>query len=196
MMTRDNNKKYEDGTSFRGAAEKAQEDVLKFNRIAGVMILITVMLVTGAAAADFKIGVIDFQRVLRESNGGKAAKAEIEKKGKSIEASLMKKGRELETEKEKLEAEAMVMKPEARENKARDFKIKVMDFQVLQKKSADDFKQYEVAVIRRVQKEVFGLVESIGKKENYTLILEKSAALYHPNTIDITNQLIKMYDKK
>lgn len=160
------------------------------------MVLITALLATGAIAADLKIGVIDFQRVLRESNGGKAAKAEIERRGKSLESSLMKKGKELEAEKEKLEAEAMVMKPEARENKARDFKIKVMDFQALQKKSADDFKQYEVDVIRRVQKEVFGLVENIGKKGNYTLILEKGAALYHPNSIDITDQLIKMYDKK
>jgi outer membrane protein len=158
--------------------------------------LFTFLLISQAAAADMKIGVVDFQRVLRESKGGKAAKAEIEKKGKSLEASLLKKGKALEAEKKKLEAEAMVMNEASRENKAREFKIKVMDFQALQKKSAEDFKQYEGDVIRRVQKEVFGLVEAIGKKGNYTLIIEKSAALYSPDGIDITDQLIKMYNKK
>ena len=51
-------------------------------------------------------------------------------------------------------------------------------------------------MIRKVQKDVFGMVETIGKKGNYTLILEKSAALYNPSGIDITDQLIKMYNKK
>lgn len=149
-----------------------------------------------AFAAEIKIGVVDFQRVLRESKGGKAAKAQIEQKGKSVESSLVSKGKALEAEKKKLESEAMVMNADARENKAREFKIKVMDFQALQKKSAEDFKEYEVGVIRKVQKDVFGFVETIGKRDNYTLILEKSAALYNPSGVDITDQVIKMYDKK
>lgn len=169
---------------------------MKLNKIAGMAAVLTVLLTSQVFAADMKIGVIDFQRVLRESSGGKAAKAEIEKKGKALESSLVKKSKDLEAEKKKLEAEAMVMNAESRETKAREFKIKVMDFQALQKKSADDFKNFEGQVIRGVQKEVFALVESIGKKGNYTLILEKSAALYNPSGIDITDQLIKMYDKK
>lgn len=149
-----------------------------------------------AFAAEIKIGVVDFQRVLRESKGGKAAKSQIEQKGKGVESSLVSKGKALEAEKKKLESEAMVMNADARENKAREFKIKVMDFQALQKKSAEDFKEYEVGVIRKVQKDVFGFVETIGKRDNYTLILEKSAALYNPSGVDITDQVIKMYDKK
>ncbi len=173
-----------------------KEEILKFNKFAWMVSLLTVLLTAQVFAADIKIGVIDFQKVLRESKSGKAAKAEIEKKGKSVESSLVGKGKALEAEKKKLEAEAMVMNADARETKAREFKIKIMDFQALQKKSAEDFKDYEMEIIRKVQKDVFSLVESIGKSGNYTLILEKSAALYNPNGIDITDQLIKMYDKK
>lgn len=173
-----------------------KEEILKFNKILWMVSLLSLLLTAQVFAADIKIGVIDFQRVLRESKSGKAAKAEIEKKGKGVESSLVSRGKALEAEKKKLETEAMVMNAEARETKSREFKIKVMDFQALQKKSADDFKEYEVQVIRKVQKDVFNLVETIGKKGNYTLILEKSAALYNPNGIDITDELIKMYDKK
>lgn len=169
---------------------------MRFNKIAWMVVSLALLMGAQAFAAEIKIGVVDFQRVLRESKGGKAAKAEIENKGKSVESSLVNKGKSLEAEKKKLESEAMVMNADARENKAREFKIKVMDFQALQKKSAEDFKEYEVGVIRKVQKDVFGLVETIGKRDNYTLILEKSAALYNPGGIDITDQLIKMYDKK
>lgn len=169
---------------------------MRFNKVAWMVFSLALLMGAQAFAAEIKIGVVDFQRVLRESKGGKAAKAQIEQKGKSVESSLVSKGKALEAEKKKLESEAMVMNADARENKAREFKIKVMDFQALQKKSADDFKEYEVGVIRQVQKDVFGFVEAIGKRDNYTLILEKSAALYNPSGVDITDQVIKMYDKK
>lgn len=153
------------------------------------------MLISGGAlAADVKIGVIDFQRVLKESKGGQAAKAEIEKKGKSYENTLKNQGEELEKLKKKLEAEAMVMSKEMREDKERDFRIKVGDFKALQKKYATEFKEYEASVIQRVQKEVFGLVEKIGKKGGYLMILEKSAVLYYVDAIDITDEMIKQYD--
>lgn len=169
---------------------------MRFNKVAWMVFSLALLMGAQAFAAEIKIGVVDFQRVLRESKGGKAAKSQIEQKGKSVESSLVSKGKALEAEKKKLESEAMVMNADARENKAREFKIKVMDFQALQKKSAEDFKEYEVGVIRKVQKDVFGFVETIGKRDNYTLILEKSAALYNPSGVDITDQVIKMYDKK
>ncbi|MEZ4603420.1 MAG: hypothetical protein R2861_08455 [Desulfobacterales bacterium] len=36
--------------------------------------------------------------------------------------------------------------------------------------------------------------EKIGKKEGFLLILEKSAAIYYHNTIDITDSLIEKYN--
>lgn len=169
---------------------------MRFSKIAWMVFSLALLMGVQAFAAEAKIGVVDFQRVLRESKGGKAAKSQIEQKGKGVESSLVSKGKALEAEKKKLESEAMVMNADARENKAREFKIKVMDFQALQKKSAEDFKEYEIEIIRKVQKDVFNLVETIGKRDNYTLILEKSAALYNPSGVDITDQVIKMYDKK
>jgi outer membrane protein len=39
--------------------------------------------------------------------------------------------------------------------------------------------------------EVFALVDEIGKKEGYLLIINNFSVLYSPNSIDITDQLIK-----
>lgn len=167
---------------------------MRFTKCSTIIAIIVMLIAGGAWAADVKIGVIDFQRVLKESKGGKAAKAEIEKKGKSYESTLKNQGEELEKLKKKLEAEAMVMSKETRESKERDFRIKVGDFKALQKKYATEFKEYEAGVIQRVQKEVFGLVEKIGKKGGYLMILEKSAVLYYVDAIDITDEMIKQYD--
>lgn len=149
---------------------------------------------TGTAVAQNKIGVIDFQRVLRESIGGKSAKAEIERRGESIEASLKKERDDLERQKQKLEAEARVMSADRRDKEEREFRIQVNDFKSLQQKRAREFKQFEGEVIERVQKEVFELVKQIGEKNGFTLIVEKGLILYNDDSIDVTDQLITLYN--
>lgn len=163
-------------------------------RMIWMTIFFTIFFFAASHAADTKIGIIDFQKVLKESKGGKSAKAEIEKEGKSRENALKNEGEQLEKLKKKLEAEALVMSKEVREEKEREFRIKVGDFKALQKKYASEIRELEAEVIRRVQKEVFDIVESIGKSGKYQLILERSAVLYYPDAIDITGELIKRYD--
>ena len=49
-----------------------------------------------------------------------------------------------------------------------------------------------------MQKAVFEIVQEIGKKEGYLLIIEKSNAgvIYNPESIDITDKVITAYNKK
>lgn len=167
---------------------------MKLTKTALITAIIVFLSLGLSYGADDKIGIIDFQKVLKESKGGKAAKAEIETEGKRMEGKLKNQGEELEKMKKKLEAEILVMSRDMRENKEREFRIKVNDFKSLQKKYAQDFKGFEAKIIKKVQKEVFGLVEKIGKKGGYKLILERSAVLYYPDAIDITDILIKEYN--
>lgn len=170
---------------------------MKAVRITWITLFFSIFFFAAAhAAGDTKIGIIDFQKVLKESKGGKNAKAEIESKGKGMESKLKSEGEQLEKLKKKLEAEALVMSKEVREKKEREFRIKVGDFKALQKKYASELREFEAEIIKRVQKEVFAIVEDIGKSGKYELILERGSVLYYPDAIDITNDLIKKYDAK
>ncbi len=170
--------------------------MLRKKMTVSLIVLMTLFLFTGGAWAqqNIKIGIIDFQRVLRESKGGKAAKEEIETKGRSMEQNLKSEGEELEQLKKKLDAERLVISRDKMEDKEREFRIRINDFKERQEKYAKEFKQYELGIIKRIQKEVFDLVENIGKQGNFDLILEKGGVLYHTDTIDITGRLIKAYD--
>ncbi len=188
-------KKAEDGL-LQNRYARRKEDKMKAVRTAGLTVFITLFFFVSAYGADTKIGIIDFQKVLRESKGGKAAKAEIETKGKGMEKNLRDQGEQLEKLKKKLEAEAMVMSKEVREEKEREFRIKVGDFKALQKKYADELRDFEGEIIKRVQKDVFDIVEAIGRSGNFQLILEKGAVLYYPDALDVTDELIKRYNAK
>jgi len=155
--------------------------------------------VTALYAADVaKIGVVDFQRILETSSAGKSAVAKIEKQGERMKAELMKKGAEIEEIQKKLEREALVMSKKMRDEKQRAVRIKINDFKILEKKYRSEFQQIENRLVTRIKKDVFELVEKMGKKEGYLFIVEKREAgvLYIPKTIDLTDSLIQQYNKK
>jgi outer membrane protein len=148
-------------------------------------------------AADVaKIGIIDFQSVLMESEAGKAVQTEIQKKGREMETTLIELGKEIEGLTEQMSLEAMVMSKEKREEKQREIEIKKYDFQSMQKKYQMTFRELEAIEVEKLKNDIFELAENIGKKEGYLLIIEKSAVIYYPSTIDMTDLLIEKYNEK
>ncbi len=165
----------------------------KFGLIVAVVLVIFYVL--PAYAADVaKIGIVDFQRVLTESEAGKLVQGEIQKKGRTMEAKLIELGKEIESLSEQMSRESMVMSKEKREEQQRELEIKKYDFQSLQKKFQMEFRELEATEVEKLKNDIFELAEKIGKKEGYLLIIEKSAAIYYPSTIDMTDLLIEKYN--
>lgn len=149
------------------------------------------------AAGTAKIGIVDFHKIATTSSQGKIIKAEINKKGKAMEATLKKKGMAIEALKKALERESLVMSNEKLVEKQRDLRIKINDFKQLKADYARQFKQTEARLITKVKMDVLDLTRKIGKKEGFTLILEKneSGAMYYPKSMDITDKVIEEYNK-
>ena len=168
----------------------------KIASAAAILFLFSLTVSYGADVA--KIGVVDFQRILEVSSAGKSAQAEIKSQGEKMEADLKKKGTELEELEKRFKREALVMSREMSEEKEREFRIKINDFKSLEKKYKEEFKVLNNRLVNRIKKDVFELIEEIGKKEGYLLIIEKHEAgvLYSPTTIDITDKLIPQYNEK
>ncbi|UCD31440.1 MAG: OmpH family outer membrane protein [Desulfobacterales bacterium] len=141
-----------------------------------------------------KIGVVDFQRIFGTSIAGKQAKAEIQKQGKQMEADLKNKYAEIEEIKKKLEREALVMSKEMRGEKERDLRIRINDFKSLQKRYENSMRDVEKKFVTRIRKELFEIVQKIGKNEGYLLIIERVGVLYSPKTVDITDIIIQKYN--
>jgi outer membrane protein len=114
-----------------------------------------------------------------------------------MEEELKKKGAQIEEEQKRLEREAMVMNKEKRVEKERELRIKINDFKALQKNYTREFKEMEAKLVRKIRKSVYELVGELGKKEGFLLILEKheSGVVFMPDTVDITDQVIKLYNE-
>ena len=160
-----------------------------------ILFLAVSWLATPCLAADVaKIGVVNIQKVLMTSSAGKLAKAQINKKAREMENNLTVKKEEIEKLKETLEREALVMDKETRGERERDIRIKINDIKSLKNKYENDLKKIEANVVKRIQADVRVIIQELGKKGGYLLIILNNVVLYSPTSIDVTDELIQAYN--
>ena len=161
--------------------------------------LAVMLLLSGGPAfsADpVKIGVVDLQKILETSNSGKAAQNELKAQRDKMQADMKQRGSEIQEIESRMQREAMVMSKEAREEKEREHRIKVSDFQALQRKYQSDLQEVERKLMGRLQTEITSLVSDIAKKDGYLLVISNIGVIYSLPSTDITERLIQELNAK
>ena len=147
-------------------------------------------------AADLKIAYVDMQRVINECHAGNEAKKVIAQDGEKFQRLIAEKQKELQTMKESFEKQALMLTPDARANKEREYQIKLREFQRWGEDTQNELNQKRTQMERTISIGLIKVVQEIGANEGYTLILQKdeNIVLFASKPIDITDQVIKAYD--
>lgn len=149
-------------------------------------------------AAGLKLGYVDFNRALNETNEGKAAKRTLESEFKERQQKLDMVQNELKKMKGDLEKKRLILSPEAMKEKEMKYRDKFLELQQKLGTFKQEMAQKELTLTSGLLKKLKQIVANIGQKGNYTMILEKSqdVVLYAPDMDDLTNQVIKICNKK
>jgi len=147
-------------------------------------------------AADLKVAYVDIQRAVNDSNAGKEAKKAITKDVEKFQRIVADKQKELQTLKESLDKQALMMTPDARANKEKEYQNKLREFQRWGEDTQNEVNQKRTEMERNISAALMKVIQKIGADEGYTVILEKneSIVLYASKSIDITDRVIKAYD--
>ena len=148
------------------------------------------------SADPVKIGVVDLQKILETSNSGKAAQNELKVQRDKMQADMKQRGNEIQEIESRMQREAMVMSRETREEKEREHRIKVSDFQALQRKYQSDLQEVERKLMGKLQNEITSLVSDIAKKDGYLLVISNIGVIYSLPSVDITERLIQELNAK
>jgi len=142
-----------------------------------------------AQAADFRVGVVDTERVLRESAPALKAEKRIEKEfsGRDQEIKkLMKQVRELQS---LLEKDAGTMSDADHRNKERELTAMNVNLQRMQREFREDLNLRKNEELAIVLEQANKAIQVIAETERYDLILQE--AVYRNPKIDITEKVIK-----
>ena len=147
-------------------------------------------------AADLKIAYVDIQKAVNESNAGKEAKKAITKDVEKFQHIVADKQKELQTLKESLDKQALMLTPDARANKEKEYQNKLREFQRWGEDTQNEVNQKRMEMERNISAALIKVIQKIGADEGYTVILEKNETivLYASKLIDITDRVIKAYD--
>ena len=150
------------------------------------------------ARADMKLGYVDLQRALNESDAGKSAKERFKVQVDRLQVDLKKKKDALDSMKEQLEKKASVMKPEEARNLESDYQKKLRDFERAYKDSQGELQQKDNELTVELLKELQVVIEEFGKEQGYSIILEQSSSsvLYGSPELDLTEQIIARYNAR
>ena len=164
--------------------------------VIGLILLGSFHSVWASEASELKIAYIDIQRAINESNAGKDAKKAITKEVEKFQRLIADKQKELQTMKESFEKQALMLTPEARANKEKEYQGKLREFQRWGEDTQNEMNQKRVEMERQISTALVKVIQKLGADEGYTLILEKNEniVLFGSKTIDITDRAIKAFD--
>jgi outer membrane protein len=148
------------------------------------------------AQERIKIGFIDIQRVIAESQAGKRAKDRFQAQVKKAEADIAKERQELDRMKSDIDKKGPLLKDEERRNLEVEFQKRSVSLQRTMSDYQQELQQKNNEMMADILKELEQIVNEVGKAEKFTLILERSQILYSDQGIDITSKVIETYNSR
>ena len=160
---------------------------------------IAVLVLSGSVASAqerIKIGYIDIQRVISESQPGKRAKERFQAQVKKAEADVVKERQDLEKLRADIEKKGPLLKDEERRNLEADYQRRSVTLQRAMSDYQQDLQAKNNEMMSDILKELEQIVNEVGKADKFTLILERSQILYSDQGIDITSKVIETYNSR
>jgi len=148
------------------------------------------------AAAQVKLGFVDFQRAITEVDEGKAAKAQLKKDFDEKQKQLDLKTDEIKKLQADFDKQAMVMSAEAKAAKGADLDRRKLEVQEFFMKLQQDLSTRERDAMRGIFDKMQGVVREIADADGLAVVLDRSALVYAQPALDVTNELIRKYNAR
>lgn len=154
----------------------------------------------GAAAQNAnKVGVVNIQGAIVSTKEGQKAASDLQARFNPKKAALDRRQSEITQLQDQLNRGRNTLSEEAQQKLVRDIDQKTKS---LNRESEDDraeIQQEEEKIVNELGGRIVALIDKYAKENGYTLIVDlsspQSPVLYHSPALDITKEIIELYDK-
>ena len=148
--------------------------------------------------AQVKIGVVDLQRAINETEDGRQAQKRLKKLFDERQKSLDAKQNSLKAQKESLERQQGVLAEDAFRKKAEKFQQDLLELQNEYMQYQQELSQKEAELTQKILEKMQQILRRIGQTDGYTLIVEanEGGVVWVPSNLDLTDVLIQRYNRQ
>ena len=168
-------------------------------RKAGIVLaaaLVTAVFAGTSLAEGLRVGVIDMNKVLNESNAGQAAKKKMESRYEELKKTIDAKQEEALKIREEIEKQKVMLGKEKLKEKEDALQAKINDLRQLTQTGEQEMQAKQNELTREVFKSVEAKIEIVVKADKLDLVLERTAGVVSFNpTLDITSRILAMVNE-
>ncbi len=167
------------------------------------MIVLMIAMLGGCAGADTKIdgkiGVIDPQRILNDTNAGKRAKDNLTSFSKNRQALMELDEKDLRRMEEDFVKQASVLSPTAKREREEQFRRRMQEYQQKVTELNREVQEKQKDVLEGFRDKVEVIVAKVAKRLGLQVVVDKSKGgptIYHEESLDISGQVIEEFNRE
>ena len=142
-----------------------------------------------ASAQEFKVGIVNLDRIFREANSAKAAQTKLEQEFSKREKDLNDFAAQFKTLSDKFEREAPTLSESQRTTRQKQLVDQDRDFQRKRREFQEDLNARKNEELQQVIERANKVVKALAEAEKYDLIIQE--AVYVNPKHDITDKVLK-----
>jgi outer membrane protein len=152
------------------------------------------------AAAPMKVGVIQIQAAIVQTKDGQAAAADLENRLGPKRKELEKQQNDIKDLQDKLQRGGNTLSQTAKDDLQRQIDQRTKSFNREMEDAQAEFQAEQQKLVNELGGKLMQIIDKYAQANGYSVILdvsnENTPVLYASNTVDITKDVIDMYDKQ
>jgi outer membrane protein len=153
---------------------------------------------SSGAFAKFVVGKVDIQRILLSVSEGKRVRDQLKKKFEEKQKVLKKEEKSIRTEQESFEKRKNLLSDKKKNEGGQKLQEKILKLQQKSVKYQKEMQGMENKLKKPILEKLKLVIDQVSKKSGVDITFEVSTApvVYAKESKDLTNDVIKAYDKK
>jgi len=188
---------------FTGRADGPRRSTLRSFIVKNAVLLLPAvglcLALSAGAQNPAKIGVINIQSAIASTKDGQKAATDLQGRFGPKRAEIDKRQADISQLQDQLNRGRNTLSQEAQQNLVREIDSKTKSLNRETEDARADLEQDQQKIMNQLGGRIMQVIDKYAKDNGYTLILDVSnpqtPVLYASNTIDITREIIDLYDK-
>tara|TARA_B110000971_G_C20032070_1_gene511935 strand:- start:284 stop:814 length:531 start_codon:yes stop_codon:yes gene_type:complete len=161
-------------------------------------IILIFFLITSSAHTESitQIRYLDFSIFMNNSLAGKSISSQLNIINKNVSKKFIDEGNKLKDEEKNILSQKNVLSEKDFKNKINKLRSEINDYKVKRQKSINDFKKKKIKAEKQLLVQLSEVMTKYLKDNNISFVLQKKNILIAKSELDITKDIIKIFDKK
>jgi outer membrane protein len=169
--------------------------MLRFRLLSVLAVCAATLASVSTAAAQAKVGVVNFQKALLDTADAKKAQVDLNAEFKSRQDELDKVQRELQDDQTILQTSQGKLTPQKEAEVSANIQHNQHLAERLQQDLQDDFQKRQTEIVQRLGTRMTEIVSKLRDEKGLDAVLDTAATIAYNKTLDFTAEATAAYDK-